>query len=107
MKLWHKEFEDFVLAYKNPGLGFVSAEDECQVDIFCFIFNTKEEAEAEAELVNDCCVDDVSSEVFQYDGKYFVVTLDWCGENGLMLGQLCHQRDVERTREIVKKRLTV
>ena len=107
MKLWHKGFEDFVLAYENPGPGFVLAEDETGVDIFCFIFNTKKEAEAEAELVNDCCIDDVNSEVFQIDEKYFVITFDWCGENGLMLGQLCNQRDIERTREIVNKRLTV
>lgn len=85
MKLWHNDWEDFVLADKNPG-GFTLAKSETDVDIFLAIMATKESAELEVQRVNALQIDDVVSEIYQCDDFYFVVTIDWCGSSGLVKG---------------------
>ncbi|KKN39773.1 hypothetical protein LCGC14_0740130 [marine sediment metagenome] len=83
MKLWHSDWDEFVLSVENPG-GFALVENETEVDVFLTIMATKETAEAEVERVNNLWIDDVVSDVHQCDDFWFVVTVDWCGSSGLI-----------------------
>jgi len=96
MKLWHNEWDTFVLADEQPE-GFTLAENETGVDIFCYMFDSKEEARAEVNLVHGAWVDDINSTAYEReDGKHFVVTIDWCGDRGLMMQRLCDQQNIRR-----------
>lgn len=89
MKLWHNDWTEFVLANENPGrapgYAWELADDAIDVNIFYHVFDSKADAIAEVQRVNNLQSDDIGAELFDND-EYLVVTVDWNGSNGVIKG---------------------